>query len=119
MAEQHEVVMQGREGHGATLLVYVLLMAYPLMMVSALAAVVIAYVYRDEAPFWLQSHYRLQIRTFWISLLFIALGTLTWWLLIGQLLLMLWLVWLWVRCIRGIRLLGQRRPYPYPESWWI
>lgn len=114
-----QVVAERGEGHGPAMLVYVLLLASPLLMISAVIAVVIAYVYRDEAPFWLQSHYRLQVRTFWISLLFLAVGTLTWWLFIGQLVLLLWLVWLLVRCIRGIRFLARRRPYPYPESWWI
>ncbi|HEY9149083.1 MAG TPA: hypothetical protein VIQ22_08715 [Gammaproteobacteria bacterium] len=107
------------QGPGAALLVYILLLAAPLFMVTGIIAVVVAYIYRDEAPFWLQSHYQLQIRTFWISLLYVALGMLTWWLLLGQLVLLFWLVWYLVRCIRGIRFLNLRRPYPYPQSWWI
>ena len=107
------------ERPGAAMLVYVLILTSLLFMVTGIIAVVIAYVYRDEAPAWLQSHYQLQIRTFWISVLYLVLGMLTWILFIGQAILFFWLVWFLVRCIKGIRYLNQRRPYPDPQSWWI
>ena len=45
-----------------------------LVPVTALIAIVIDYVYRDEAKAtWLESHYRWQIRTFWFSLAWSAL----------------------------------------------
>lgn len=116
---QPELPHQEETGRGAVLLSYVLLLVSPLFMITAVVAVVIAYIYQEDAPVWLRSHYHLQIRTFWISLLFIVAGMLTWWILLGQLVLVLWLVWLLVRCIRGIRYLNLRRPYPYPQSWWI
>lgn len=107
------------DGPGAAMLVYVLMLTSLLFMVTGIIAVVIAYVYRDEAPAWLQTHYQLQIRTFWISILYLVLGVLTWILFIGQAILLFWLVWFLVRCIKGIRYLNQRRPYPHPQSWWI
>lgn len=110
---------QNEEGPGAALFGYVMLLASLLFMVTGIIAVVIAYIYRDDAPAWLRSHYRLQIRTFWISILFVTVGMLLLFILIGYVVLLLWLVWFLVRCIRGIRYLNMRRPYPNPESWWI
>lgn len=118
--ESQPVLPKRDDGPGAAMLVYVLMLASLLfMMVTGIIAVVIAYVYRDEAPAWLQSHYQLQIRTFWISILYLVLGLLTWILFIGQVILLFWLVWFLVRCIKGIRYLNERRPYPHPQSWWI
>ncbi len=37
---------------------------------TALVGVVIAYVYQGKGPEWLDRHYRYQIRTFWIGLLY-------------------------------------------------
>ena len=119
MPDQPPVIRENREEIGPALLGYVLLLASLVLMLTGIFAVVIAYIYRDEAPVWLQSHYQLQIRTFWISIIPLAIGAMTWWVLIGQLVLLLWLVWFLVRCIKGIRFLNLRRPYPNPESWWI
>jgi uncharacterized membrane protein len=109
----------GEEGVGAALFGYVLLLVSVLFMVTGIIAVVIAYIYRDDAPPWLQSHYRLQIRTFWISFLYVSVGMLLLVFLVGYVILLLWLIWFVARCIRGIRYLNLRRPYPNPESWWI
>lgn len=98
------------------LLGYLLLLAAPLLMISALIGVVIAYVYRDDAPAWLQSHFQLQIRTFWIGTLLFVSGLLLMWVVIGKLVLLLTLIWYLVRLIKGLKYLHRRAPYPTPES---
>ena len=110
------VPMQGRE---TAMVAYVLLIASPIFFVTGIIGIVIAYVYRDEAPEWLQSHYTLIIRTFWISLLVGAISAPLVFFIIGYLILLLWLIWFLVRCVRGIRLLNLGRPYPAPKSWWF
>jgi uncharacterized membrane protein len=119
MSEWDSPQLQGEEGPGAALFGYILLLASLIFMVTGVIAVVIAYIYRDEAPAWLQSHYQLQIRTFWISLLVVAIGTLLLKVMIGFLIMLVWLVWFLARCIKGVRYINRRRPYPNPESWWI
>lgn len=96
---------------------YLLLLAAPLLLVSALIGVIIAYVYRDDAPQWLQSHFQLQIRTFWIGMLLFFSGLLLLWVLIGKLILLLTLIWYLVRIIKGMKYLNRRAPYPHPASW--
>jgi len=119
MTEWNEPPDPAEEGPGAAMFVYVLLLSSLLFMVTAVIAVVVAYIYRDQAPAWLGSHYRLQVRTFWISIPFFAVGFLLSPIYIGFLILLVWLVWFLARCIKGIRYLSMRRPYPHPESWWI
>lgn len=100
------------------MLVYVLLLAAPLFGgLTALVGVIIAYVYRDDAPQWLQGHFQLQIRTFWISFLFLFIGLITMVIFIGKLLLLITLIWYLVRLIKGIKYLSRRTPYPNPVGW--
>jgi uncharacterized membrane protein len=99
------------------MLAYALLLAAPLLLVSALIGVIIAYVYRDDAPEWLQSHFQLQIRSFWISFLFFFIGLMLLWVFIGKLILLITLIWYLVRLIKGLKYLNRRAPYPNPASW--
>jgi uncharacterized membrane protein len=104
---------------GTALLCYVLLISSLILFVTGIIGVVVAYVYRDEAPEWLKSHYTLQIRTFWISILMGVVSLPLMMVMIGYLVLLLWVIWFLVRCVKGIRLLNQGRPYPKPQGWWF
>lgn len=105
------------KSYSAAMVVYILLLAAPLLMVTALVGVVIAYVYRDDAPEWLHSHFQLQIRTFWIGFLYFFISIVLMTVLIGKLLLLITLIWYLVRMIKGIKTLQQRTPYANPTSW--
>ena len=98
-------------------IVYILYLASLIFGITGLIGVVIAYVNQREAPEWLQSHYEFQIRTFWIGLLYGLIGVATTLIFIGWLLLLLWAVWLIVRCARGMKHLARGAPYPNPDSW--
>lgn len=117
MTDWETPVPAGEQGQGTVLLVYVLLLTTLVFPLTGLVGIIIAYVYKDEAPQWMQSHYRLQIRTFWISILYIIPGILLTVVFVGHLLLLFWLVWFLVRCIKGIRFLNRGQAYPQPESW--
>ncbi len=105
------------KSRNVAMLVYILMLATPLLLVSPLIGIIFAYVYRDDAPEWLTSHYQLQIRTFWIACLFFFFSLILMIVLIGKLLLLLTLIWFLVRMIKGIRYLNRRAPYPNPTSW--
>jgi uncharacterized membrane protein len=104
------------EGTIATM-IYVLYLAGLVVGITPLIGLVMAYVYRDGAPHWLRTHYHFQIRTFWIGLVFILVGAVTTGILIGFLILVFWLMWYVVRCVRGLKLAGERRPVPNPLTW--
>lgn len=81
-----------------------------------IAAIILNYVKLDDVRgTWLESHFRWQIRTFWWSLLWLALGLMTVVILIGYLILLVTAIWLIYRIIKGWLRLAERRPvYPLP-----
>ena len=76
---------------------------------TMLVGVVIAYIYRGRGPHWYDEHYRYQVRTFWIALLYFAISGVLMLLLIGYITWLLAVVWLVVRCVKGIRRLQEYR----------
>ena len=89
--------------------------------VTTLIGVVMAYVNRDSAPEWLQTHYRFLIRGFWIGIFY---GFMTMFFAITIILLpfawllgMFMFVWVVIRAIKGIQVLGKNEAHPKPTSW--
>lgn len=82
-----------------------------------IVGVIIAYVYHDNAPDWLRTHFRFQIRTFWIGAVYLAVGSILTLLLIGYLVLLFWAVWLVIRCVKGIQTLDSDEPITNVERW--
>lgn len=97
--------------------VYLLLAVNIVIQFLGIIGVIIAYMNKDDAPAWLQTHYRFQIRTFWISLLMMLAGGLLWMVGIGALILLFWVFWLIMRCVKGIKYLDQHQPHPNPTTW--
>jgi uncharacterized membrane protein len=85
--------------------------------ISALIGVIIAHVKADDADPVLRSHYQFQIRTFWIGLLYLAIGIPLCMVLIGIPVLAWWLVWSLIRIIKGIISLNEYKPIANPRSW--
>jgi len=99
-------------------IVYVLYLVSLLFGVTSLVGVIIAYVNVGDAPEPLKNHYRFQIRTFWIGLLYGVAGAVL--LLLfgaGVLVLAFAAAWLIVRCVKGLKHLDRREPYPNVETW--
>jgi uncharacterized membrane protein len=98
---------------------YFLMLASVFFGVTALIAVIVAYVYRQECPAWLKSHFDFQIRTFWIGCLYFTLGVLTSFIGIGVLILILTTIWWIVRSVKGFKTLSQQMPPSQVYSWWM
>ena len=108
------------DGSANTSMVNVIYVLYLLALISgvtALIGVIVAYVYKDDAPEWLRTHYELQIRTFWMGLLIGAVGVALSWVLIGVPILIALAVWWIIRCVKGLRYVGERQPYPNHRAW--
>lgn len=86
---------------------------------TSLVAVVIAYVYRGNGPDWLDEHYRYQIRTFWLALLFFGVSGLLTLVLIGFLTWLAAVVWLVIRCVKGLKALNEKRAPDNVDTWWV
>ncbi len=98
-------------------LIYVLFLANIIIPFLGLIGVVMAYVNKADAPEWLQSHYRFQIRTFWISLLYLFVGALLSIILIGYLVIIFTVVWIVIRCVKGMKYLDTQQAHPNPTGW--
>ena len=104
-------------GRGA-LIVYILYLAGFLTGgITNLVGLVLAYVNGDDQPEWLQTHYRYQIRTFWIGVLYSVISTILIIILIGKVMLIAVAIWLVIRCAKGIKWLDAKRPVPNPTTW--
>jgi uncharacterized membrane protein len=97
--------------------IYILYLVSIVVGLTGLVGVIMAYVYRKDAPDWLRSHYRFQIRTFWIGLLYVVLGMLLTAVFVGFLVLLFWLVWLIIRCVKGMQQLERSEPVSDVETW--
>ncbi|MEQ6916783.1 DUF4870 family protein [Halomonas aquatica] len=86
---------------------------------TSLVAVVIAYVYRGKGPVWIDEHYRYQIRTFWLALLFFGVSGLLTLVLIGFLTWLAAVVWLVIRCVKGLKALNEKRAPDNVDTWWV
>lgn len=118
----------GREGAEPVNIVYYLYLAALLLPVTALVGVIVAYVHRSPegeagTASWADSHYIFQIRTFWLYIFYTVVCVV---LIISPLAPLAFLaiglgliIWVIIRCVRGLRWATRGEPHPDPESWWL
>lgn len=99
------------------MVVYALYLANFFTGFTGIVGVIVAYVYHGKGPHWLDEHYRYQIRTFWIGLLYVSVATLLTLVLVGFPLLLAVAVWLIVRCVKGFRGLQEKRAPSDVNGW--
>ena len=99
------------------LIVYILYFIAYFVGITAIVGVIIAHVQRGSGDALLESHYDFQIRTFWIGLLYLVVGTILAFVLVGFLVLAWWFIWSLIRNIKGILALNENRPITSPSSW--
>jgi uncharacterized membrane protein len=99
------------------MVVYGLYLSGYFFLITPIAGVIVAYIQHDAADPVLQSHYRFQIRTFWIGALYFVSGVVLCLVIVGVFILLWWFIWSLVRCIKGILALNEGRPIDNPTSW--
>jgi len=105
-------------GQGETAkVVYILYLTGVIVGITVFIGVIIAYVNHADAPDWVKTHYRFQIRTFWIGLLYGLISLVTAIILIGILFGLFTFVWWIVRSAKGLQLLSRGEPYQNPATW--
>ena len=97
--------------------VYILYLVSFLVGLTAFVGVIMAYVNHRDAPEWVQTHYRFQIRTFWIGLLYGVIGVVTCFIIVGFFWLIFVLIWWIVRCVKGMQAISRGAAYERPASW--
>jgi len=78
-----------------------------------------AYVFRGKGPTWLDEHYRYQIRTFWIGLLYASIAFMLMLVLVGFPLLLALAVWFIIRCVKGVKGLQEKRAPSNINTWLV
>ncbi|MCH8153855.1 MAG: hypothetical protein IH786_01085 [Proteobacteria bacterium] len=119
MAEANIVSEAGgdaAEGRTANL-IYILYLLSLIFGVTSLVGLIMAYINKGDAPEWVQSHYRFQIRTFWIGLLLGVIGFFTAAFVVGILILVFLFVWWIARCVKGMKYISEGSAHPDPASW--
>ena len=106
-----------RQHRGNIKIIYILYLLSLVVGITGLIGLVMAYVYKADASSWLKDHYRWQIRTFWIGLLYTVCGVLLSSMGIGVLILLFVLIWFIVRCVKGLQRLQLREPPAKMNSW--
>ena len=101
------------------LAVYILYLVGFFTAITALVGVIIAYAQIDKAGDMLRSHYRFQIRTFWLALLFSVASIILTPVGIGVVALVATGLWLVVRGVVGLSTLLKGQPYPTPKNWML
>ena len=99
--------------------IYILLIVGTIIGITGIIAVIMAYVYKDESTHWLQTHYRFQIRTFWIGTLYVVIGAITFSIVIGYFILLYTFFWLIIRCAKGLKQLEHEQPVNNLTSWFL
>ncbi|CAA6803040.1 MAG: Unknown protein [uncultured Thiotrichaceae bacterium] len=114
----NEVVTQDKPTtEGTAKIVYILYLVGVIFSITGIVGVIMAYINRSDAPDWLKSHYQFQIRTFWIGGLYMLIGLILTFVIIGYFVLLFWVVWLIIRSVKGMKSLDQKETHPNPTGW--
>jgi uncharacterized membrane protein len=103
--------------NGLVLTVYILYLVGFFNGLTAVIGVLIAFMKSETADPIGQSHFQFQIRTFLIGLLYVFVSAATLYVGIGALLLLWWVIWTLIRCIKGLLALNAGEPIRDPNSW--
>lgn len=122
MSEENAVSIETNSDEtftGNIRLIYILFLVGIVMPLVGLVGVIFAYVKKSEAPVWAQTHYRFLIRTFWIYMLFLVVGTITSMIIIGWFVILAALIWFIIRMVKGLSGLQSGVAHPDPAGWMI
>jgi uncharacterized membrane protein len=102
---------------GTAKIIYILYLVSLFLGFTSVVGLILAYVNRGGAPEWVQTHYRFQIRTFWIGCLYGLASIVTAPLVIGFLFALFTAIWFIVRCAKGLKATAAGAPYENAGTW--
>jgi len=114
MTEGHVPIVSD---YGLALAVYVLFLVGFFNGLTTIIGAIIAYLQRERADEIAQTHFRFQLKTFLIGLLYLFIGAATLHVAIGGLVLLWWVAWTVIRCVKGLLALNAGEPIRDPDSW--
>ena len=109
----NEVILTENERSAKTLttIIYALYAASFLFGITAIVAIMMNYIKKEDVVgTFLESHFTWQIRTFWFGLLWMVIGGITVFILIGWLILGVNTLWIIYRIVKGWLNLNDNKP---------
>ena len=85
--------------------------------ITKLVGVIIAHAKYGDADDLTRSHFQFQIRTFWIGVLYVAVGVVLTFVLFGIAVLIWWFIWSLIRNVKGLLALNENKPIANPATW--
>jgi len=98
-------------------IIYYLYLGSVALVTLTLPAVVLAYVFRPGDDGWVDTHYRFQIRTFWMMLLYLLVAGVAAIFIIGLLLFPPIIIWWLIRSAKGLKHLSRHEAHPNVTTW--
>lgn len=77
---------------------------------TAIIGIIISHIKEPVSRSPYKSHFRFQIRTFWIGFLTIVVGGLLTYIYVGYLILIWFILWALIRCVKGLLLAIDNKP---------
>lgn len=110
-ARSDPVTRRGEPGRNLAVAVYILqALSFFVGGITGLAGVIINYIKLDDVRnTWIEPHFRWQIRTFWIGLLWTVIGIVTTFIIIGWFILLGISIWIIYRIVKGALALNEGR----------
>ncbi|MFP3977702.1 MULTISPECIES: DUF4870 family protein [Marinobacter] len=101
--EANEVSRRSDPARNLAVVVYILQgLSFFLGGITGLVGVIINYVKLDDVRnTWVEPHFRWQIRTFWLGLLWTVIGVVTSFIIVGWFILMGAAIWVIYRIVKG------------------
>jgi len=102
-AEANELARRSDPARNLAVVVYILQgLSFFLENITGLVGVIINYVKLDDVRnTWVEPHFRWQIRTFWLGLLWTVIGVVTSFIIVGWFILMGTAIWVIFRIVKG------------------
>jgi uncharacterized membrane protein len=105
----------------AAKIIYVLyLVGWVIPIVPPIIGLIMAYINKDGAPAWVESHYQFQIRTFWMGTLYFIVSILVAAYIVnmlGLIMFALMMIWWIIRSVKGLKMLFDGAPYAHATTW--
>jgi uncharacterized membrane protein len=113
VTKPYPYITDERSNEKITALIYALYAASFLVGITAIAAIMMNYIKREDVVgTYLESHFRWQIRTFWFAMMYSSIGVILLLILIGWPILIATGFWVIYRITKGwLRLFDRRAMY--------
>lgn len=98
---------------------YLLSVILPILPILPIIGVIFAYIFENDAKDILKSHFQMQIRSFWLGILYFAISIVLIPVLVGIPLVFICIIWWIIRNAKGLKALIRHEAIANPKTWWF